>query len=306
MIDLVIDRTETDVLLGNSKGIYQAEDLNRVRQAVEELAALLPQLDLQTAVAPKTDWAPPEAYDPDKWIRTANMAVYLENVTTSLSTMGILAPADFPWTELLDLPWGERHRESAPASARPHLRYSKRLSIQRRSIRRRGDRIMTDRVPGAPGRYTATITASDLQKLQAGEAFNITLTRNDAPITEGTPYSKAAVLPDALASVLCPDVTDPSPADAFSALLALLNAIGADGSSAIGIEHGGTGKATAAEARSALGAEPAFTKNNAFNKNFGSAAGTPCAGNDGRLSNARRASNISMSLSGTTLTINYS
>lgn len=164
---------------------------------------------------------------------------------------------------------------------------------------------MTDRVPGAPGRYTATITASDLQKLQAGEAFNITLTRNDAPITEGTPYSKAAVLPDALASVLCPDVTDPSPADAFSALLALLNAIGADGSSVIGIEHGGTGKATAAEARAALGAEPAFTKNNAFNKNFGSAAGTVCQGNDGRLSNARRASNISMGYDGN-LWIRYS
>ena len=47
-------------------------------------------------------------------------------------------------------------------------------------------------------------------------------------------------------------------------------------------------------------------RNNAFNKNFGSAAGTVCQGNDGRLSNARRASNISMSLSGTTLTINYS
>ena len=55
-----------------------------------------------------------------------------------------------------------------------------------------------------------------------------------------------------------------------------------------------------------VGAEPAFTKNNAFNKNFGSAAGTVCQGNDGRLSNTRRASNISMSLSGTTLTINYS
>ena len=63
MIELVTDRTEADVLLGNSKGIYQAEDLNRVGQAVEELAALLPQLDLQAAVAPKTDWAPPEAYD---------------------------------------------------------------------------------------------------------------------------------------------------------------------------------------------------------------------------------------------------
>lgn len=165
---------------------------------------------------------------------------------------------------------------------------------------------MTDRVPGAPGRYTATITASDLQKLQAGEAFNITLTRNDAPITEGTPYSKAAVLPDALASVLCPDVTDPSPADAFSALLALLNAIGADGSSVIGIEHGGTGKATAAEARAALGAEPAFTKNTAFNKNFGTTAGTVCQGNDGRLSDARRASNISMGLNGSDLWVYYS
>ena len=53
------------------------------------------------------------------------------------------------------------------------------------------------------------------------------------------------------------------------------------------------------------GAEPAFTKNNAFNKNFGSAAGTVCQGNDSRLSNARRASNISMSLSGTTLSITY-
>ena len=55
-----------------------------------------------------------------------------------------------------------------------------------------------------------------------------------------------------------------------------------------------------------VGAEPTFTKNSAFNKNFGTAAGTVCQGNDGRLSNARRASNISMSLSGTTLTINYS
>ena len=55
-----------------------------------------------------------------------------------------------------------------------------------------------------------------------------------------------------------------------------------------------------------VGAEPAFTKNNAFHKAFGTAAGTVCQGNDSRLSNARRASNISMSLAGTTLTINYS
>lgn len=37
----------------------------------------------------------------------------------------------------------------------------------------------------------------------------------------------------------------------------------------------------------AIGAEPAFAKNNAFNKNFGTAAGTVCQGNDARLSDAR-------------------
>ena len=64
---------------------------------------------------------------------------------------------------------------------------------------------------------------------------------------------------------------------------------------------------TEAEMNTKLNAkEPAFTKNNAFNKNFGTAAGTVCQGNDSRLSNARWASNITMSLSGTTLTINYS
>lgn len=54
-----------------------------------------------------------------------------------------------------------------------------------------------------------------------------------------------------------------------------------------------------------VGAEPAFTKNNAFNKNFGTAAGTVCQGNDDRLSNARRASNISMGYDGN-LWISYS
>lgn len=54
------------------------------------------------------------------------------------------------------------------------------------------------------------------------------------------------------------------------------------------------------------GKEPAFAKNNAFNKNFGTAAGTVCQGNDSRLSNARRASNITMSLASGNLWISYS
>ena len=78
---------------------------------------------------------------------------------------------------------------------------------------------MKDRVPSAPGRYTATITDEERAKMLAGEDFNITLVRNDAPTVEGTPYNKASVLPDSLATTICPDVTDPTPADALAALM---------------------------------------------------------------------------------------
>lgn len=65
-------------------------------------------------------------------------------------------------------------------------------------------------------------------------------------------------------------------------------------------------KASHTHTPSSIGAEPAFTKNNAFNKNFGTAAGTVCQGNDGRLSNARRASNIVMASPDGNLWIDYS
>ncbi len=77
---------------------------------------------------------------------------------------------------------------------------------------------MKDRIAGSPGRYSAVVTGIEYQKLQAGQPFAITLTRDDKPAVEGTPYSKAAVLPDDVAKNLCPDLDDPSPADAFNAL----------------------------------------------------------------------------------------
>ena len=77
---------------------------------------------------------------------------------------------------------------------------------------------MKDRQPGAPGQYKAVITAAEQQKMQAGEAFVITMTRDDQPLVEGTPYNKASVLPDDLAELICPDVLDPTPADALRSL----------------------------------------------------------------------------------------
>ena len=47
--------------------------------------------------------------------------------------------------------------------------------------------------------------------------------------------------------------------------------------------EGGTDPITPA----GIGAEPAFSKNGAFNKDFGSGAGTVCEGNDARLSDSR-------------------
>ena len=78
---------------------------------------------------------------------------------------------------------------------------------------------MTDRVPGAPGQYTMTVSAEEAQKLLTGKSVTVTLVRNDQPLVEGTPYNKASVLPDDLAAQICPNVTDPTPADALRGLL---------------------------------------------------------------------------------------
>lgn len=69
---------------------------------------------------------------------------------------------------------------------------------------------MTDRQPGAPGQYKLTLE---------GQEYTVSLTRDDQPLVEGTPYNKASVLPDELANRICPSVTDPTPADAFAGLL---------------------------------------------------------------------------------------
>ena len=45
-MNLITDRTLSDVLLGNSKGIYSYTDLNRVEQAVLLLAQMAEKLDL--------------------------------------------------------------------------------------------------------------------------------------------------------------------------------------------------------------------------------------------------------------------
>lgn len=84
---------------------------------------------------------------------------------------------------------------------------------------------MTDRQVSNPGQYKAVVSLAEQESMKAGDAFVITLTRDDKPVTEGTPYNKESVLPDDLAEIICPDVPDPTPADALRALSAQASSI---------------------------------------------------------------------------------
>lgn len=77
---------------------------------------------------------------------------------------------------------------------------------------------MKDRIPGKPGRFSAVISSEDKVKMENGEPFHITMTRDDAPIVPGTPFSKATVLPDELVEMLEIDLEDPVLADALKVL----------------------------------------------------------------------------------------
>ncbi len=79
-MELVTDRTKSDVLLGTEKGKYSAADLNRVESAVEELAVLAKKLGVNKQFEVKTDWGLPGEFLDSQWPTKKQMARYLNNV----------------------------------------------------------------------------------------------------------------------------------------------------------------------------------------------------------------------------------
>lgn len=79
-MELVTDRTKSDVLLGTEKGKYSAADLNRVESAVEELAVLAKKLGVNKQFEVKTDWGLPGEFSASQWPTKKQMARYLNNV----------------------------------------------------------------------------------------------------------------------------------------------------------------------------------------------------------------------------------
>ena len=88
-MQLITDRTEADVLLGNQKGRYGCSDLNRVEGIVGELLAQLPELDLHLSLDTRTDWALTDVFSPETWPVKSQMERYLGNIRAFCGVLGL-------------------------------------------------------------------------------------------------------------------------------------------------------------------------------------------------------------------------
>lgn len=163
--------------------------------------------------------------------------------------------------------------------------------------------IVTDSFNSSAVAPTAAKTSQALT-IQLNGTAQPTFNGSTARTINVTPASIGAATTGALDGVVS-DLTDGTTVVAQADKVTNALVIMSNSGTAL-VNYDGSAAANMTLSPSNVGAEPAFTKNSAFNKNFGSSAGTVCQGNDGRLSNARRSSNISMSLSGTNLSISYS
>lgn len=91
-MNLITDRTRSDVLLNTEKGRYEAADLNRVEDAVRNLALIAKNFapssfNLQT----KTDWGAPGLFSVSSWNVASQMDRYLTNVKRLCEVTGVQA-----------------------------------------------------------------------------------------------------------------------------------------------------------------------------------------------------------------------
>lgn len=162
--------------------------------------------------------------------------------------------------------------------------------------------IVTNSFNSAAVAPTAAKTSQALT-IQLNGAAQPTFNGSTARTINITPASIGAATTGALDGVVS-DLTDGTTVVAQANKVTNALVIMSNSGTAL-VNYDGSATANMTLSPSNVGAEPAFTKNSAFNKNFGSSAGTVCQGNDSRLSDARRSSNITMSLSGTDLSISY-
>lgn len=89
MVQMVTDRTESDVIQGNAKGIYGYTDLNRVESAVAELFEMANEMGFNFTSEVKTDWAVPGPFSLADWPTEGQMERYLNNVKSLASAFSV-------------------------------------------------------------------------------------------------------------------------------------------------------------------------------------------------------------------------
>lgn len=101
-MNLITNRTQSDVMLGSGAGQYTCEDLNRVEQAVRELCRLAEKLDIHPGIVTKTDWQVTDLFSSENWPTESQMHRYLENVRKLCRAVAVAA--HLPKT-MEDLTW---------------------------------------------------------------------------------------------------------------------------------------------------------------------------------------------------------
>ena len=91
-MNLITDRTRSDVLLNTEKGRDEAADLNRVEEAVGNLCLIARTKVPLALLTTKTDWGQPGLFSSREWPAWSQMERYLNNVKNLCSSVGIAAP----------------------------------------------------------------------------------------------------------------------------------------------------------------------------------------------------------------------
>lgn len=88
-MDLITNRTESDVLLGNDRGVYSYTDLNRVENAVQQISIDIKDLGYALNLQTKTDWGLPGMFSVSAWPVDSQMKRYLQNISKIRETFSI-------------------------------------------------------------------------------------------------------------------------------------------------------------------------------------------------------------------------
>lgn len=86
-MEFITDRTESDALLGNEKGVYSYTDLNRVESAVKQISD-----EMKLGLITKINWAMPGAFTVRDWPTESQMKRYLGNVAAVREHCAVTLP----------------------------------------------------------------------------------------------------------------------------------------------------------------------------------------------------------------------